>query len=160
MTTHTGTVPARSDGGGGAHIVDNDVFGLLVDMEIRKAQRLRYWVSLICVDVEPETAVSDAVPSGAAARMVAPVIRSTDAVVARDPSTVALLLIDAEASNLPTILQRLKAAGLETVPWSAGGACYPQTATSAQELFDQALQMMAQAKHDGGRRFYVRPSTS
>jgi|SRR6267378_2765769 len=157
MTTSAGTVPRPN--GSGAHIVDNDVFRLLVDMEIRKAQRLRYWVSLICVDAEPDTSVPDVIPSGAAARMVAPVIRSTDAVVARDASTVALLLIDAEASSLPTILQRLKAAGLETVPWSAGGACYPQTATSAEELFDQALQMMTQAKQDGGRRFYVPTST-
>jgi len=41
-----------------------------------------------------------------------------------DGSTVVLLLIDADASSLPTILQRLEVAALEAVPWSAGGACY------------------------------------
>ena len=67
---------------------------------------------------------------------------------------------EAEASSLPTILQRLKAAGLEAVPWSAGGACYPQTAGSADQLVEQALEMTARAKQDGGRRFYIPTTTS
>jgi len=155
MTPDTSTAPRPY--GGGAHIVDNDVFRMLIDMEIGKAQRMRYLVSLICVDVEAEASVPDA---GAAVRMVAPCIRATDAVAARDRSTVALLLVDAETSSLPTIVQRLKDAGLEAVAWSAGGACYPQTASSAQELLEQALKMMARAKEDGGRRFYVPTTTS
>jgi hypothetical protein len=139
---------------GGAHIVDDDVFRLLLDMEIRKAERLRYLVSVICVDVEAEESVPGAV------RQMAPVIRATDAVSARDRSTVAVLLIDAEAASLPTILHRLKLAGLETVAWSAGGACYPETASSATELLEQALELMERAKHDGGRRFYLPTSKS
>jgi hypothetical protein len=149
----TAQVPAvpRSNAGG-AHIVDEEVFRLLVDMEIRKAERLRYLVSVICVDVETEESLAGAV------KMMAPVIRSTDALAARDRSTVAVLLVDAEPASLPTILQRLKSAGLETVGWSAGGACYPETASSAEELLGQALDLMAKAKQDGGRRFYL-PTT-
>jgi hypothetical protein len=143
--------------GTGAQIVDDDVFRLLIDMEIQKAQRLRYVVSVIFIHVEAEPAGPDA---RAAVKMVASGVRSTDAVAARDGSTVALLLIDADASSLPTILQRLEVAALEAVPWSAGGACYPQTAASGEELLSQALAMMARARQDGGRRFYIPTSTS
>lgn len=153
MTTEVMANPRPS--GSGGHIVDDDVFRLLVDMEVQKAQRLRYLVSVICIDVEGTGAIPEAV------RMMAPVIRATDAVAARDRSTVAaLLLVAAEASDLGTILERLKSAGLESVAWSAGGACYPQTAGSAQELLDQALEMMARSKQDGGRRFYIPTTTS
>ena len=155
MTIHMVASPRPT--GAGAQIVDDDVFRLLIDMEIQKAQRLRYLFSVVCVHVEAETAIPDV---GAAARMLASTIRSTDAVTARDGSTVALLLIDADASSLPTILQRLEVAALEAVPWSAGGACYPQTAASAEELLSQAATMMARARQDGGRRFYVPTMTS
>ena len=147
LRTEAGPRPTR----GGAQIVDDDVFRLLIGMEIQKARRLRYLVSVVCIHVEAETGSADA---SAAVKMVASLIRSTDAVAARDQSTVALLLIDAEASNLPAILQRLEVA-LEALPWSAGGACYPQTAASAEELLTQAATMMARARRDGGRRFYI-----
>ena len=141
---------------GGAQIVDDAVFRLLIDMEIRKAQRLRYLVSVVCIHVEAETGGADA---SAAVNMVASLIRSTDAVTALDQSTVALLLIDAEAANLPTILQRLEVA-LDALPWSAGGACYPQSAASAEDLLTQAATMMARARQDGGRRLYISTTTS
>ena len=150
MTTEVAAVAKPNPGG--AHIVDEEVFRLLVDMEIRKAERLRYLVSVICVDVEAEESIA------AAVKMMAPVIRATDALSTRDRSTVAVLLIDAESASLPTILQRLKAAGLESVAWSAGGACYPETASSAEELLDQAIELMLRAKQDGGKRFYL-PTT-
>src|SRR5258708_11483996 len=138
MTIHMVASPRPT--GAGAQIVDDDVFRLLIDMEIQKAQRLRYLFSVVCVHVEAETAIRDV---GAAARMLASTIRSTDAVTARDGSTVALLLIDADASSLPTILQRLEVAALEAVPWSAGGACYPQTPPPADELLPPPPPMIA-----------------
>ena len=111
---------------------------------------------MVCIHVEAETGSADA---SAAVKMVASLIRSTDAVTALDQSTVALLLIDAEAANLPTILQRLEVA-LDALPWSAGGACYPQSAASAEDLLTQAATMMARARQDGGRRFYIATTTS
>jgi len=152
IRTVAGSRPTR----GGAQIVDDNVFRLLIDMEIRKAQRLRYLVSVVCIHVEAETGGADA---SAAVNMVASLIRSTDAVTALDQSTVALLLIDAEAANLPTILQRLEVA-LDALPWSAGGACYPQSAASAEDLLTQAAMMMARARQDGGRRLYISTTTS
>ena len=152
MRTVAGPRPTR----GGAQIVNDAVFRLLLDMEVRKAQRLRYLVSVVCIHVEAETGSADA---SAAVKMVASLIRSTDAVTARDQSTLALLLIDADASNLPTIFQRLEVA-LDALPWSAGGACYPQSAASAEDLLTQAATMMARARQDGGRRFYIATTTS
>ena len=85
---------------------------------------------------------------------MAPSIRATDAISARNGDCITMLLVDAEDTNLPTIMDRLTP-GLEGIPWSAGGACYPKTAANADELLKQAETMMARAKVDGGRRFYL-----
>src|SRR4030095_4615036 len=87
MTTEVAAVAKPNPGG--AHIVDEEVFRPLVDMEIRKADRPRSLVSVPCVDVEAEESIA------AAVKMMAPVIRATDALSTRDRSTVAVLLIDA-----------------------------------------------------------------
>src|SRR5687768_2502 len=118
----------------GAHIVAPDVFRVLVEMETKKAQRLRYVVSVLYLGVDKASA-GGPVTGGSLAQMVAPTIRSTDAVAASSNDSVAMLLIDAEDQNLPTILSRLTP-GLENAQWSAGGASYPKTAASADELLD------------------------
>jgi hypothetical protein len=140
----------RSGSDTGARIVSEEVFRVLLDMETRKAQRLRYLVSLVCMDVDGPPAESRT----AVAEMVAPTIRATDAVAAQNGSSLAVLLVDADTASLPLILRRVTA-DFDDMPWSAGGACYPETAASAEELLDQASTMMAQAKRDGGRRLYV-----
>jgi GGDEF domain-containing protein len=38
---------------------------------------------------------------------------------------------------------------------SAGGGCYPQTATSGSEVLQQALDQMSRAKAEGGNRLYL-----
>jgi GGDEF domain-containing protein len=131
----------------GAQIVDQAMFRVLVEMETRKAQRMRYVVSLVCVAVE-----SAGGPAGTAlAQRVAPGIRATDAVATRGEDSVTMLLVDAEDTNLPTIMDRLRP-GLDDVSWSAGGASYPKTAATAEELIRQAETMMAQSRREGGRR--------
>jgi hypothetical protein len=44
---------------------------------------------------------------------------------------------------------------LETVAWSAGGSCYPRTATRAEDMLRQAVDLMGRAKVEGGNRLYV-----
>jgi hypothetical protein len=137
----------------GAQIVDSSLFRVLVEMETRKAQRMRYVVSLVCLGVD-DTAPSTMAGSALAQR-VAPAIRATDAVAAtQDGDSITMLLVDAEDTDLPTIMGRLTP-GLDDVRWSAGGACYPKTAATADELLSQAQAMMAQAKKHGGRRFHL-----
>jgi len=131
----------------GAQIVDQAMFRVLVEMETRKAQRMRYVVSLVCVAVDEAGG-----PAGTAlAQRVAPGIRATDAVTTRGEDSVSMLFVDAEDTNLPMIMDRLRP-GLDDVSWSAGGACYPKTAATAEELISQAETMMAQSRRHGGRR--------
>jgi len=131
----------------GAQIVDPSMFRVLVEMETRKAQRMRYVVSLVCVGVDHAGAPAPM----ALAERVAPGIRATDVVATRTDDSITMLLVDAEDTNLPTIMDRLRP-GLDDVPWSAGGASYPKTAATADELIHQAETMMAQSKQQGGRR--------
>jgi GGDEF domain-containing protein len=132
--------------GAGAQIVDPAVFRVLVEMETRKAQRMRYVVSLVSLGVDEGGSAA-----GALAQRIAPGIRSTDAVAMQSSDSVTLLLVDAEDTNLPAIMERLTP-GLEDMPWSAGGASYPKTAATADELLSQAERMRVHAKQQGGRR--------
>ncbi len=136
---------------GGAFVVDYPFFKLLVDMEIQKAQRLRYPISLVAMEMEtPPTEPS----SDSLVRIIAPWVRATDAVAPRNAVSVVLLLIDAAVDSLATILGRLTT-DLETAPWFAGGASYPETASTADQLLDQATGLMAEAKRNGGQRLHL-----
>jgi len=139
---------------GGAWIVDSLGFRRLVDMEIQKAQRLRYCISLICIAAELRSSEMEQLAAPSLDEIISPHIRSTDVVACSAFPSLALLLIDAEVTNLPSIVRRLTTR-LEMFLWSAGGACYPSTATRAEELFDQALDLMMKAKRDGGNRLYL-----
>ena len=99
------------------------------------------------------------------ARVATSQLRATDLGSALPPASVTLLLIDAELRNLQGILERLRAAleplSLPALPkgqpltLSAGGGCYPQTATTGSELLQQALDLMSRAKAEGGNRLYL-----
>jgi hypothetical protein len=143
---------AASDNG--AAVVDDQLFRFLVGSEVKKARRLRYCVSVVYLtaDVPPVTPQEPA--ERALAELVTPCIRDTDAVTSWAPASLALLLIDADATQLPTVLRRVTAR-LGTRAWSAGGACYPTTASRADDLLHQAMDSMVQAKEDGGNRLYV-----
>jgi hypothetical protein len=131
-----------------SHIVDDKTFRLLLDLETRKAQRLRYPVGVVCLAMDESNATREML-----AEMAAWAIRETDSVAWRDSYSVVVLLIDAEAGNLPVIVERLTSA-LDSA-WSAGGACYPESGPTAEKLMDQATAMQTRARQDGGRRLYV-----
>jgi len=134
-------------------VVDDGTFRLLLDLETKKAQRLRYPIAVLRFGTDEANHFSETF-----ANMAALAIRATDSVAWRDSHSVVMLLIDAEAGNLPAIVDRLTTA-LDIV-WSAGGASYPDSGTTAERLMDQATTMQARAKEDGGRRLYVAPSMS
>src|SRR5213594_43158 len=151
MSEWRGSRPLSTSGG---WAVDDLLFRFLVDLEVQKAQRLRYCVSLVCLAAEvapPETRESSP-PS--LAEMVTRYVRGTDVVAPWAPASLVLLLIDAETTHLSSILRRLTVR-LETIAWSAGGSCYPNTATHADDMVRQAVNLMARAKDDGGSRLYV-----
>jgi hypothetical protein len=138
----------------GARVVDDQMFRLLVDLEVEKAQRLRYCVTLACLTTEGVSAETGEPSVSSLAENVTRQLRSTDLVVPRTPTSLILLLVDAETSHLPMILRRLTA-GLEAVGWSAGGSCYPKTATRAEDMLRQAADLMAKAQGEGGNRLCV-----
>jgi diguanylate cyclase (GGDEF)-like protein len=145
--------------------VDEQVFKLLVDLEVEKAARLQYCVAVVCLapDVPREqgSVVADQVAEVAARQL-----RATDVVATlADSTAIGLLLVDAETHALSRIVRRttdvLEArpltvrGGESRVTWSAGAGCYPQTANSSQDLLRQATDLMTQAKEQGGRRVCV-----
>ena len=138
----------------GAIVVDDLLFRFLVDLEVQKAQRLRYCVSLACLSVEVASAQTREPPRPSLTETIAHDIRGSDVVAQWAPAPVALLLIGAETTHVPSILRRLMAL-LDTTTCSAGGSCYPKTAASAQDMLRQAVDSMIEAKQDGGNRLYV-----
>ena len=136
----------------GSTTIDEPLFRFLVELEVAKAQRLRYCVSVVCLAL-------DSLPGDFSfiTRMAERFIRqlrSTDVVVPYPASSLTLLLVDAEAPALSSIVGRITE-HLGTLPWSAGGASYPRTASGAQDLLDRAFNWVARAKEDGGHRFYL-----
>jgi hypothetical protein len=140
---------------GGGWLVDESLFRFLVDFEINKAKRLRYSVSFVCFAVEPPSAAGNGKGSPSAlAEAVKQYVRSTDAVAAWAQGWLGLLLIDAETTHLPLILERLTAR-LDVVVWSAGGSCYPRTAARSEDMLSQAVDLLGRAQREGGNRLYV-----
>lgn len=139
---------------GGGWLVDESLFRFLVDFEINKAKRLRYSVALVCFAGERPSAGNGKASPSSLAETVTQYVRSTDAVAAWAQGWLGLLLIDAETTHLPLILERLTAR-LDAVVWSAGGSCYPRTAARSEDMLGQAVGLLGQAKREGGNRLYV-----
>lgn len=144
----------RSSASRGGWLVDEPLFRFLVDLELQKAQRLRYSVAVVYLTV-------GAIPSGrgdvslpSLAEALTGSIRGTDAVAVSTGGILAILLIDAEAAHLPAIVDRFRAP-LEKMAWSAGGSCYPRTAARAEDMLRQAAALLARAQEEGGNRLYV-----
>jgi GGDEF domain-containing protein len=131
----------------GALVVGAELFRLLLELEVPKAQRLRYCLSVVCL--KGQLASEDDMMQRSLAAIVASRIRATDVALDRGPDGVALLLIDADVTVLPTILRRI-ITDFETVPWSAGVASYPKSTNKPGELLAQADSMLLQAERDGG----------
>ncbi|SRR6266513_1011414 len=138
----------------GARVVDDEMFRLLVDLEVEKAHRLRYCISLAYLTTAGVPTETWEPPVSSLTENVTRHLRSTDLVAPRTPTSLSVLLVDAETSHLPLILRRLTA-GLEAVGWSAGGSCYPKTAIRAEDMLRQAADLMAKAQGEGGNRLCV-----
>ena len=139
---------------GGGWLVDESMFRFLVDFEIQKAQRLRYSVSLVCFAVEPESTGNGGTSRASVADAIARYLRGTDAVALSTHGWLSMLLVDAETTHLPSIVDRLTTR-LERVGWSAGGSSYPRTAARSDDMLRQAAALLARAKEEGGNRLYV-----
>ena len=131
----------------GASLVDAATFRLLLEFEIRKAQRLRYCFSLV--------RLRGRIPRGdgsttSLATILAGRVRATDVALAFGTDEVALLLVDADIASLPTILRRV-ISDFEEAPWYAGVASFPKSGSDPDELLDQAERMLVDAERNWER---------
>jgi hypothetical protein len=143
-------------------VVDENLFRFLIDLEIDKAGRLHYCVSVVCLGPDFSPAETTRFSPKRLADVVVSRIRATDVVTVLDKTSLGLLLVDADPGSLPSIVARVKdelnaVAGVagEEGPrrtWSGGGASYPQSAASGTHLVRQALDLSVRAKAEGGDR--------
>jgi hypothetical protein len=137
------------------NVVNEELFRFLIDLEVSKASRLQYCVSLICVS--PSEGEEQMGPAFAhrAAGAVSRHFRATDVVSSRAPASIFLLLVAAETRDLPEIFRRTaseleahEAIGgpTQSTVWIGGGSCYPQTATSGPELWGQTAKLTTEAR--------------
>ena len=141
------------------NLVDRTLFTFVLNHEIHLATRLQYPVSLLCLTPDLTRGAVNPFLLSRLARQAVSQVRATDLIMKLDGQKVALLLADAETRNLPVILERVKE-GLELnspLTLSAGGGCYPQTATNAGELLRQAVKLTGRAKAEGGNRLCLPP---
>lgn len=136
------------------NVVGRWLFTFSLFHEINKALRLQYPLSLLCLTPDRPRAEITRALIHRLANLSAHRVRATDLATSLDPSSVAILFVDAETPNLSGILKRLKD---ELQPRlrltvSAGGGSYPKTASSGDELLRQASELMRRAKAEGGDR--------
>src|SRR5262245_33717757 len=98
----------RSSTARGGWLVDEALFRLLVDFELQKAQRLRYSVSVVHLSAGPVSSEGGDASLSSLAEAVAAAIRGTDALAVGARGSVSILLVDAEASHLPAIVDRVR----------------------------------------------------
>lgn len=142
-----------------ASLVEEDLFRFLVDLEIQKAGRLQYSISVVCLTPQGIEGRDDPGFVRRAADVARRAFRSTDTVSALTPSLVCTLLVNAETRDLPDIFRRttaeLDAHTLTALPsgeritWTAGGSCYPVTAMTGTELLRQAADLTTRARAEG-----------
>lgn len=139
------------------------MFRFMVDLEIRKAERLRYSVSVLSLAPDAPPTNADRATTKSITDQIVHHLRGTDLVLPVGACSLLLLLLDANTMALPGIFRRI-AGLLHSLPltedgpstWSGGGASFPETAGSTRRLIREAGELMARARVDGGNRFYVR----
>jgi Diguanylate cyclase, GGDEF domain len=149
-----------------APIVDAETFALVVELELRRAIRLQYYVSLLVLqaDVEPSAELPDrAALHREVAEIIRNQIRSTDVVsVMSSSDLLEVLLVSTYLDSLPEIIDRIATAAnpqatepdrsTTRMTLSIGGACFPTTARERTELVRQAEALSMEARAE--------PSTS
>jgi hypothetical protein len=140
-----------------APVVDEDVFTLAAELELRQAIRLQYYVSVLALHVDAqqsETLVDWLAFHKLIAETIRDSIRSGDIItVLPTPPHLRVLLVSPYLEDLPAIIGRIvtavdgRAFGDDaTVALSIGGACFPTTARSRAELFQQATALSVEAR--------------
>jgi hypothetical protein len=143
------------------NLIDSSIFTFILNHEVRKAARLGYCVSLLCMSPDVSAAEEDPSLVTRMGEATLGVLRGTDLGTTL-PSRRSAVLLDAQLQTLPTILKRITdrlsgwpSPGRAALTVSAGGSCFPHTAPSPKALVQQAIDLMTTAAKDGGDRLYL-----
>ena len=136
----------------GAQNVDAALFRLLVDIELRKAQRLRYCISVICVCAKLLSTELSA--EGLLLDHFRRQLRTTDAIALWPPASLALLLVDADSGDIPAVMRRITTQ-LAEGSWRAGAVSYPRRNWGVDEMLRQAARLMERALSEPGEPLYL-----
>jgi hypothetical protein len=152
-----------------APIVDEDTFTLITELEVRKAVRLQYFVSLLGIEASAEDEQSEIAPTRARERLAQAIreeIRSCDTIGLIDAEPkLYILLVNANLGNLPLIIERIAqlvnrhrrpTEGLGELSLSMGAACFPSSARDRSDLFAQVGSLITEARHDQAERHRYR----
>jgi len=119
---------------------------------MRKAQRLRYAISVICVGAK---ALANEVASAEwFLDLFRRQLRATDVVALWPPDSLTVLLIDAESGDVPTVMRRVTA-DLAEGSWSAGAVSYPRANPVVDDILRQAMNLMERASRDPDQSLYL-----
>jgi hypothetical protein len=163
------TVPGR--GRASPEPIPEAFFRYLLDLEVEKAARLRYRVSVVCLVPDLPSGLYGQVPvrelSEHIARIALGHLRRTDSATTFPDGSVGFLLIDADPRVLSRIVGRAGGVALggrarfayrgETISVSGGGSCYPLTASTASAVLLHASELMRLAREAGGDRVLIGP---
>jgi len=117
----------------GAQVVEEHLFRFVASLEIKKALRLQYPVTIMTI---LSSSVESAEPL---ARLVGAAIRSSDLVcLMPSMSGVRLLLIDVGLEEVAPVIGRLNQELSDLAPVGFGSASFPTTGSSLEELLTQA----------------------
>lgn len=147
----------------GSHgtVVDEATFDLVTELEIRKAVRLQYYVSLLAIKPHDDDEIADA---QTLAEHLAPIIsqqlRGTDLIgISADSPQLHVLLINAHLESLSVVIERLSEeigrhvfqinGKRRALNLSMGGACFPTTAGTRQDLYNQAVALVSRPRTNG-----------
>jgi hypothetical protein len=135
--------------------VDEETFALVAELEVRKALRLQYAVSLLSIQAITRAGGGslDVGLPDQLARIVSRLIRSTDLMHPSSGSAyLLLLLVGALSTDLDSVTRRitdevanhhLLVRGEPTaVRLRIGSSCFPTTASSSREMLNQAIAGM------------------
>jgi hypothetical protein len=113
----------------GAPMVNQDLFRFISALEVQKAIRIRYPISLLTIIFRP-----DAEPRRVA-DSIARVIRCTDVMTYQAAqTTLQILLVDASLDDTTSVIQRLREHMSPGDAWDWRVKSFPETATSLEDL--------------------------
>jgi len=146
------------------YLIDRALFDRLLNIEVHKAGRFLYAVSVLSLSLDQATETAELRFWDGLTKLGVNELRATDIVASLHSGVAAILLVGAETQDLPGILARVRpmlegligtAGRNDFYTLSAGGGCYPHTAKSGSELLKQAVELMNRAQTDGGNRAYL-----